>query len=430
MKRLLLLALLATAAHAQFKLFSVTGGVELLVPPVFDLGQVPSGSLDAIQFRVRNVSSAPAQILSMALAGQGFLFSGVLALPQTLAPNASFDFGINFQANAGGSYSAGMTLPGISLILTATVVPALLYSAPSTIDFGPVVRRSTATLHVTISNSSTISLAIPQLAVHAQVFTLANAPPGGFVLAPQQSTGFDLQFLPPIDGVFSGTLSAGDRTFTLAGTGIDPSLPKPLLSVQLPQTSSGQQGSVVVAYDAASQVAGTGTLTLDFQGSSDPAVAFAAGGRTITFPVSLGDTQSAPVSFQTGTTAGALVFTVSLGSASDSRTVAIAPAAIALTAAEATRTTSSLTVRVTGFDNTRTAGPLAFTFYDRAGNAIAPAPIQTSADFSSYFQTSGLGGLFLLNAVFPVNGDPNQIGSFDVQMTNTAGVSKTARTSF
>ena len=430
MKRLLLLALLAMSAHAQFKLFSVNNGVEQAVPAVFDLGKVPSGSVDAIQFRVRNVSSASAPILSMALAGQGFLFSSALALPQTLAPNASFDFGVNFQANAGGSYSAGMTLPGISVILTATVVPALLYSAPSTIDFGPVVRGSTATLHVTISNNSTISLATPPLSVHAQVFTLSNAPPGGFVLGPRESTGFDLQFLPPTVGVYSGTLSAGDRTFALTGTGIDPSLPKPLLSVQLPQTSSGQQGSVVVAYDAAAQVAGTGTLTLDFQGSSDPAVAFAAGGRSITFPVALGDTQSPPVSFQTGTTAGTLTFTVSLGSASDSRTVAIAPAAIALTTAQATRTASSLTVHITGFDNTRTAGPLAFTFYDRAGNAIAPAPIQATVDFSSYFQTSGIGGLFLLNAVFPVNGDPNQIGSFDVQMTNSAGLSKTARTSF
>jgi hypothetical protein len=61
---------------------------------------------------------------------------------------------------------------------------------------------------------------------------------------------------------------------------------------------------------------------------------------------------------------------------------------------------------------------------------VPPSPIQATADFAGFFQNSYLGGLFLLQAVFPVNGDPSQIATFTVQMTNAAGDSSTGRTSF
>jgi hypothetical protein len=89
-------------------------------------------------------------------------------------------------------------------------------------------------------------------------------------------------------------------------------------------------------------------------------------------------------------------------------------------------------VRVTGFDNTRTAGPLTFTFFDAAGNAVAPGAIHADATpgFASYFQNSGLGGVFLLTAAFPVTGNPSQVGAFQVQIANSAGTAQTARTVF
>jgi len=96
------------------------------------------------------------------------------------------------------------------------------------------------------------------------------------------------------------------------------------------------------------------------------------------------------------------------------------------------RSAAALQVRVTGFDNTRTAGPLTFTFFDAAGNAVAPGAIRTdaTASFASYFQNSGLGGSFLLTAVFPVTGDPSQVGAFQVQIANSVGTVPTARTAF
>ena len=45
----------------------------------------------------------------------------------------------------------------------------------------------------------------------------------------------------------------------------------------------------------------------------------------------------------------------------------------------------------------RTAGPLAFTFYDRTGAAIPQGTIRTdgTSDFGKFFQASDAGGLFL-----------------------------------
>ena len=427
---MLMLAALAPAARAQFQLMLVNGNFELQVPPIFDFGIVSPSQLAANNFRVRNVSTTPAAVYTMSLAGSGFTLLSVPKLPQTLNPQATLDFTVQFQADGAGSYSAGLTVPGISVILTATVASALTWLAPSTIDFGPAVRGTSTPFQITVENHTALELAMPPIAVHGNGFSLHGPSPAGDLLQPLQSDNFDLLFAPPAAGPYSGTLTAGDRTFALAGVGIDPPLPKPLLSLDLPQPISGQQGTVRVALDAASQVAGSGTLTLDFQGAADPAVAFAAGGRSISFAVAPGDTQAIAAPFQTGTTAGALVFTATLGGATARQTIAIAPAPVAISAAEASRTAGGLTVQLTGFDNTRTAGALAFTFFDRAGNAIPPAPIPATADFPAFFQTSDLGGLFLLNAVFPVNGDASQIVAFQVQLTNSAGSSTTARTSF
>ena len=429
-RMLLLLAAIAAAAHAQFQLFSVTGAVEMQVPPVFSFGQAIAGDPVATLFRVRNVSSTPASMVSLALAGQGFTLVSPPRLPQTLAPQTALDFTVQFQANVAGTYSAGLTLPGISVILTATVVSELSYSVTSPVDFGPVVHGTTATIHVVISDLSTVALAIPPLTIYGAAFSLVSPPPAGFTLQPQQNTTFDLRFSPSANGSYSGTLIAGDRTFALTGMGVDPPPPNILLSVDVPQASCGAQGTLKVSLDAPAPSSASGTLTLDFQGPDDPGAAFAAGGRSLSLAVSAGDTEVLSAPFQMGTTAGTLVFTATLGTVTAQTSVPIAPAPVTLCSASAMRSAGTVTVQITGFDNTRTAGPLAFTFFDQAGSAIPPTPIQVTADFTDFFQTSGLGGLFVLKAVFPVNGDPSQVAAFDVQMTNTVGATSTGKTAF
>ena len=304
----------------------------------------------------------------------------------------------------------------------------------STVDFGTATRGGSAQRRFLIDNQTSLLMTVPAISVQGGDFTLLGAAPTGMLLQPQQGAEFTVRFSPAA-GRREGTLGIGDRTYSLSGAGADAPLPKPLLSVDLKQTASAQQGALTVRFDAPAQVSGVGTVTLDFRpassGATDSAIAFAAGGRTVTFAVSPGDTQ-ASFPFQTGTTAGVLTFTVQLGPSTEQQTVTIPGAAALVTAVQGTRTLASLEIRVTGFDNTRSLSQLSFTFYGASGSVIAPGTIRldAAADFARYYATSDVGGAFLLRAVFPVTGDTSAAAAFEVGLTNASGPTMTPRTVF
>jgi len=444
----LLAALAAPAAFAQFELYVVDGNVEHPVSAVYNFGSIYTSESASAHFRLRNTSNAPATVTVLEVAGAGFTFAGP-ALPLGLASQAAADFTVTFGAPDTGAYSAALNSNAISVLLTITVQPRLTYLVqsggsllplgPAGVDFGTVLRHATVLRHIVIQNQSSVLLTVPAISIPAGDFSLSGIPPSGTVLQPSQTSAFDVQFTPSAAGARTGTLVLGDRSYPLTGVGQDLPLPKPTLAIDLKQPASLQQGVVTVRFDAPAQSAGTGAVTLAFQATAqginqaatDPAIVFASGGSTATFVVSPGDTQAA-IPFQTGTTAGTLTFTVQLGAATDRQSLTIAPAAAGITAVQGLRASGSIAVRVTGFDNTRSLGQLAFTFYDPGGAAIAPGAIRTDSSqaFAAFFQTSDAGGVFLLSAVFPVTGNTSGIASFDVALTNSAGTSKTSLTLF
>lgn len=442
---LFLAAMAAPAAYGQFALYVVNGNVELPVTTVYNFGSIYTGESATAHFRLRNTSNAPASITVLEVAGTGFTLAGP-SLPAGLASQAAADFTVTFGGQDTGAYSAGLRSDGISVLLTITVQPRLTYLVqsggsllpigPSGVDFGTASLNATVLRHVVIQNQASVLLTVPAISIPAGDFSLGSPPPSGTVLQPGQASAFDVQFTPSASGARTGTLVIGDRSYPLTGIGQSLPLPKPALTIDLKQAASLQQGVVTVRFDAPAQTAGTGTVTLAFQaaapGPTDQAIAFASGGLTATFAVSPGDTQAAAIPFQTGTTAGTLTFTVQLGTASDRQSVTVPPAAPGITAVQGMRSSGSLEVRVTGFDNTRSLGQLAFTFYDPSGAPIAPGTIRmdSSKDFAAFFQTSDAGGVFLLRAVFPITGDAAAIASFDVALTNSAGTAKTSLTLF
>ena len=441
---LLLAVLAAPAAYAQFELYVVDGNVEHPVSAFYNFGSIYTGESAAARFRLRDTSSAPATVTQLDVAGAGFSLAGP-PLPVALASQAAADFMVTFSAQDAGAYSAALRSDGISVLLTVTVQPRLTYLVqsgnsllplgPGGVDFGGVLRDTTVVRHIVIQNQTSLFLTVPAISIPAGDFSVAGTPPSGTALQPDQTSGFDIQFTPSAAGALRGTLVLGDRTYPLTGAGQDLPLPKPALAIDLKQAASLQQGRVTVHFDSPAESAGTGVVSLVFQataqGASDPAIVFASGGTTAAFAVSPGDTQ-ASIPFQTGTTAGTLTFTAQLGGATDRQSVTISPAAAGITAVQGLRSSGSIEVRVTGFDNTRSLGPLAFTFYDPAGNPIAPGAIRTdsSKDFATFFQASDAGGVFLLRAVFPVTGNATGIASFDVALTNAAGTAKTSLTLF
>ena len=435
---MLLALLLAPAAHAQFDLFVVEGTTERAAPAVYDFGSLYADESASAHFRLRNTSSQPATLNVLVVAGVGFTLTAP-ALPAGVAPQGAIDLSVVFHAGDTGAYSAALRADGVAILLTATVAPRLTYREvpgagtvfPGPLDFGSVVRGSDARIRIAIQNDTPLVLTVPAISVQGAAFALLGTAPSGQMLAPRQGGEFAIVFTPQTAGVRQGSLVLGDRSYLLLGTGIDPPLPKPIVSLDLKQAASAQQGALTVRFDAPAQTSGTGTATLDFRGPADSAIAFAAGGRSVTFAIAPGDVM-AVLPFQTGTTAGVLTFTAQIGGSSDQQSVTINAVPPGIATTQAVRSAGTLAISITGFDNTRSLGALSFTFYDAAGNAIAPGAIHTDAttDFGTYFAGSNLGGVFLLRAVFPVTGDAALVASCEATLANSAGSVKTPRTSF
>ena len=451
--RLLIFALLpACAAYAQFSLYQVNGGVELPVGTAFDFGAVDAGAQASVPFRIRNTSANPATLAALSVGGVGFSLTAP-AVPVTLASEAALDFTVTFQGATAGLYSAGLEATGISVLLMAEVQQGLSYAvstnsgwqplitAGTPVSFGSVAAGAANTVHFLVQNPSALYLTVPAISVQGQSFALAGTSPSGLLLGPQQNAAFDIVFTPPGGGTFSGSLRAGNLVFALGGIGIAPPLPAPSVTLSLAQNASAQQGTAAVTFAGPVPSDAAGSLSLSFQplapGATDPAIAFASGSTTVPFTVAAADTQaqfggSASAPFQTGTTAGTLVLTASVGNATAQQSIVIPPAPVTVTAAQASRGAGSITLQLIAFDNTRSAGKIAYTFFDAQGNPVLPGAItvDSSADFAAYFASSTNGGVFSLTAVFPVSGDAGQIKSFQVQFTNSAGTSLTPQTQF
>jgi hypothetical protein len=453
------LLLLATVLPMLAYEVNTGAGLQPLATAPVDFGSVQLGSTAVLHFMAVNQMAVVLTVPAISVATSDFALSGVAPSGTVLQPNQSAAFDVRFSPTAAGSRGGSLVIgnqtyalvgKGVQLTYEVDAGAGLQPLGAGPVDFGSVQLGSSVARHFAFVNQTTVVLTTPAIAVSAGDFALmSGAVPAGQALQPGQSADFYVQFTPTATGVRTASLVIGGSTYALTGTGVappPPPLPNPGLSISLPQILSDQQGSVTVTLDAPSETSGSGTLTLDFQPGpglpDDAAVAFASGLRTATFTVSSGDTQGHFVGqpaeydttepFLTGTTAGALVFTVQLGGVTAQQTITILPATVGITAVQGVRSATGIQVQVTGFDNTHSAGLLTFTFFDAAGNAIAPGAISTNAtaSFASYFDSSRLGGVFLLTAVFPVTGDPSQISAFQVQIANSAGTAQTAQTTF
>jgi hypothetical protein len=228
------------------------------------------------------------------------------------------------------------------------------------------------------------------------------------------------------------------RTFPLTGSGLNPLLPTPMLLFDSPAPRSGQQITLTMRLPSPSPISGSGAVNLQFQPDSTPLIGDSAvvfvgtGTRSLPFTIKPGGTQiflggQAGAVFQTGTTSGRIIFTISgnFPIASDPTTVLVLPPqTIGVDNATATRRAGDLDIQVWGFDNTYSAGAMTFTFYDLAGNRISPEPVPANfaPDFHAYFGSApGTGSTFQMRVSFPVTGDSGQIGAVDVQLVNAAG---------
>jgi len=168
----------------------------------------------------------------------------------------------------------------------------------------------------------------------------------------------------------------------------------------------------------------------------DTAMAFLTGIRQVTFTVQEGSSDvllagQTSALFQTGTTSGRIRFTlsgISTGFSSDPTTDLLIPRApIELDEVLTGRLDGFLYVRVTGYDNTYTAGTMSFSFYDANGGLIQTVPANFLTNFQTYFTGTKTGSVFQASIQFPVNKAADAIKSVEAELVNGAGAVRSAR---
>jgi hypothetical protein len=451
-----LLFFLSLPALAQIQVLQFDGTSETPVGSAVDLGSAAPGDTVEVRFRVRNIGSGATTLQTLSIAGAGFKISAAPSLPYTLAPYSGpaseAEFHVAFNPASAGSYSSFLLVNTVNIIVrgTATASAALTLAgsnsplaAGAVIDFGSVLRGSSRLQNLTLTNSSTLAITVPALTVSGTGFRGPIGATAPIQLAAGQWASFQIAFEPLTGQPAKGTLTVDKRSFSLAGQGLDPPIPSASIVFSSQTAVSSQQNTVSIPLASASQVSGTGTLTLEFRPgvtgvTDDAAIQFMSGPRrAATVTIAVGDTAAkfgaqSNISFQTGTTAGTLVFTLTLPSGIQQTNLVVTPAAVDIHTATCVRLMNQLDVSLTGFDNTYSASQLAFTFFDKSGATMQPGVIRVDAtsDFRLYFNSTKTGGAFNLLATFPVSGNTALVTGAEVQVTNSAGVVKTQRINF
>lgn len=442
----------ACCLPAQLQLFVLQNNTETLVTSEYGFGTISLGDDRALPFRLRNAGSGPTPLTVFSLAGQGFSLLHD-PLPQSVAAGDKIDFSIRFAPDASGFYSANFTADGVSAIVHGSVLAAAAVTvdtdggpqvlmAGATIDFGKVVRGTTVSRRVTMTNQTSEKLAIQNMAIVGAMFQL-KGPALPLILAPAGSVALEIDFTPAANGPQQGALEIEQRRIVLLGTAVDPPFPQPQIEIDIAAHRRSQQGNLKITLARASEATGQGEVNIEFQPAgagvrADQAIQFlATGNRTATFQVNQQDIighfgPDDHVVFQTGTTAGSMIFTVKLGEFTAQVALAIAPEPVGVDSAKGQWTSAGLDLRIAAFDNTRSASKLSFTFFDQKGSILQPGTIVVdgSSAFQQYFSSSDLGGVFGLHGFFPVFGSSRLVDSVDIGLVNSAGTVQTGKIKF
>jgi hypothetical protein len=414
--------------------FQITGGY-------LDKCLAPGGSEDVTAVFTPTTVGPASEDLSMSDAGD----LAALGCPTSTAGGQVISVA-TFKGTGLASVIGGGGLAGsLTLSYVATNGSTQSVQSGGTVDFGRIEEGSSSEIGFTLTNASAQSVSAPLISVSASAFTLTTPIPSPPVIAAGGSFSFSIQFLPEAASALTGILSVGTQPVNLSGVGTAPPLPAASLQFDVSTFRSQQQDHVTVSLASASQISAAGTLTMAFVPSvsgvsDDPAVMFiATGGRDLSVQVNVGSQTAfyngqSQFAFQTGTTAGKLTFTLTFeGQDPVVQTIDLLPAPITVTSIKGVRQSPSLVVTLAGFDNTYSAGRLSFTFYSTAGAAMGQGAIiadETQPFQQYFFNQNSFGGAFQLQANFPVTGDVTTVGSVDVALTNTVGVSATQHVVF
>ncbi len=280
--------------------------------------------------------------------------------------------------------------------------------------------------------------------------------PSGLTL---DTTSGQLSGAPQAVGAFRFTIEAADsngRFPATVATAFDltvapPTAPSARIVVPTGPGTPQSQANVSVTLGETYPLPITGQLTLTFAPNAenpadDPFISFANGARTLSFTVPAGQTAAvfaiATPAVQVGTTAGTITLTgnlqtsgVTLTPAPAPQTIVIPRSAPVISGVEVTRSTSGITVVVTGYAPSRsnTSGRFRFTAAAGATLQTSELTVTTTDLFNTWFRgaaSTQFGSQFRYSQVFNIQGDASQVRSVEVTLTNADGTSQPVRRDF
>jgi hypothetical protein len=453
MRFVALALLLPVSAWAQLVLSAIDGTTEttLAANSLYQMRSMEVGDTQSVRLRVRNSGTQPAEITRFFADGVGFSLNRPLP-PQTLAAGGFLNATLTFDAAFAANYTANLQLNNASVTVLVSVSPGPLLTIPAscmstavnTVDFGTVTRGQLRACELTLANPTAQSMTVSTLAVTGTGFTLSRAAP--LTLGIGQSVGFAVQVTAQTTGILTGSLKIQGRNYALRAVAINVPLPAPIFEFESSAAGSGQQRRLTMRLPSPSPVTTSGQVNLAFTADSvlaadDPAVMFVeTATRQVRFAVEEGKTavtlnSGAFATFQTGTTAGRIRFTLSgiaPGPAAEAETtVILSPSQIVLEKALPARFADRVELVLIGFDNTFSAGSMNFRFFDNGGQAItALLPVDFTGAFRTFYTSTPGGSTFKLTVRFPVSGNSFGIASVEAEASNSAGIVRTGRLNF
>jgi hypothetical protein len=434
------------------------------------------GSTSTATITVQNAGNLSATINSIILTGQNFQISNTPALPEILAPSASFTFKLTFAPTQAATDQAALAVGTDSFTLTGQGLGANLvfsYKAAGTtvtlgatdsVVFAPVTITQTGRVTFVITNNGTVTDNIFNIGIVEpnSPFSVSGLPALPVNVAPNGQSSFTLSFTPTTEGFVGGTLRVGNTTIGLIGSGTPPpALPAYTLTGPTGSVSAMTQPSVGLTLASPYPAAIAGTLTLSTSGDlpSDPAVQFSTGGRTVAFVIAANTTgavfagQGPQIQLQTGTVASAFTLTPSFATQAGDVSLtpnspstlqfAVAPAAPTIISLQAgSITANGFVLTAVGYSTTRSLSTLAVQFTAGAGFQVATGPVNidlthVAAAWFASTASDAFGGQFTVTVPFTLSGTvatgqtlTGSIASVSATLSNSLGTSSALQTAF
>jgi hypothetical protein len=220
-----------------------------------------------------------------------------------------------------------------------------------------------------------------------------------------------------------------------------PSVPDLTLTGLADLSKPADQGTFRIGLDGAYSLPLNGQLSIAFapdSGTSDPAVQFSTGGRTLNFRIPAGATEPElslnPVGLQTGSVAGTITVLLRLETPGALltpspvvlKTIRVERSAPVITSASFSRSGSTIELQINGYSTTREISQGVVRFRAAAGNTLSTSEITLSLDetFGRWFrdaESARFGGQFTWTQPFTIQGDAALVTPASVTVTNRAG---------